>query len=260
MLRQVFSNSIKMLPKNIKRSQTMSLYNRSPRMFFSETKDEEPQPSSFNILDQVKLTEEELKKTPLEKSTLKKLAEPYGADVYKRLKDEFNYFQKLSTENGNIKKELNSMQTIYTKNKDAIEKLKKMVQEEKEEGERIAIRLKKEIEKEKIFAVSKFSTEILEVIDNIERLIENCKVENDSQTYQGMFVIYNSALNVLKRFGIQKIPSPLGQQVDLDFHEIVFHAPYPGKPNGEVLDVSQTGYVIGDRVLRASKVGVVKNL
>lgn len=236
--------------------------NRIIRNYFSDKnkEDEERMAETQSIFDKIKLNQDELKKSPLEKNTLKKLSEPYGKDVKLRLKEEWEYYQRVKKRNQELETEIKSINTVCSKNKEAVEKLKTMVQEEKEEGARIATRLKKEIEKEKTFAVSKFSIEILEVIDNIERLIQNCQVENTTQTYQGIEVIYNSSLNVLKRFGIQKIPSPLSQQVDLDFHDIVFHAPYPGKPDGEVLDVSQTGYVIGERVLRPTKVGVVKNM
>ena len=117
----------------------------------------------------------------------------------------------------------------------------------------------REIEKEKVFAISNFSKDVLEVVDNLDRVLNQCKADSETTVYQGVEMIKNNSLTVLKRFGIVPIENPLNEQVNLELHEIVFHAPYPGKPDGYVLDVSQSGFMIGDRVLRPAKVGVVKN-
>ena len=205
-------------------------------------------------------TENELKKSPLERETYMKLLTSLDNDTQKRFEQDWENIQRTRTEVKNFKKQSNLLQVATDKNKNVIDKLKTMVEEERLESARVAKRFSLQVEKEKVFAISKFSTEILEVIDNIERLIKNCDHEKETDTFRGIEIVYKNSLGILKRFGVDQIPSPLGEQVNLDFHDIVFHVPYPGKTNGEILDVSQVGYTIGERVLRATKVGVVKNM
>jgi len=50
-----------------------------------------------------------------------------------------------------------------------------------------------------------------------------------------------------------------GEIANFDYHEVIFVAPLPGKEENSILAVQEEGYMIGDRVLRNAKVGVVKN-
>lgn len=52
---------------------------------------------------------------------------------------------------------------------------------------------------------------------------------------------------------------PKGEKFDPTMHEAVFTVKEEDKENGTVAVVMQTGFKIGDRVLRAAKVGIVKN-
>jgi molecular chaperone GrpE len=49
-----------------------------------------------------------------------------------------------------------------------------------------------------------------------------------------------------------------GEKFDPNFHQAMFEVPGSGKPNGTVVQVVQTGYKIGERVLRPALVGVAK--
>jgi molecular chaperone GrpE len=51
---------------------------------------------------------------------------------------------------------------------------------------------------------------------------------------------------------------PEGQKFDPNFHQAMFEVPNPDVPNNTVVQVVQSGYVIGDRVLRPAMVGVAK--
>ena len=70
---------------------------------------------------------------------------------------------------------------------------------------------------------------------------------------------YNNTLKVFSKFGVNKIEDPVGREVDLDYHEIVFSTPHQDKAEEEVIHVVKDGYMLGDRVIRAAKVGVIKN-
>jgi len=51
---------------------------------------------------------------------------------------------------------------------------------------------------------------------------------------------------------------PQGQKFDPNLHQAMFEVPNPDVPNGTVVQVVQSGYVIADRVLRPALVGVAK--
>jgi len=49
-----------------------------------------------------------------------------------------------------------------------------------------------------------------------------------------------------------------GQKFDPHKHQAMFEVPDPTRPEGTVVQVVQTGYAIGDRVLRPAMVGIAK--
>ena len=61
----------------------------------------------------------------------------------------------------------------------------------------------------------------------------------------------------LKKFQVSEY-KPEGEKFDPNVHEAVFMFDDPNKDNNTVGQVMQSGWKIGDRVLRAAKVGVVK--
>jgi molecular chaperone GrpE len=62
---------------------------------------------------------------------------------------------------------------------------------------------------------------------------------------------------VLARFKLEQY-DPKGKPFDPALHEAVFTVPDSEFENGSVAVTMQTGWKIGDRVLRAAKVGIVK--
>lgn len=62
---------------------------------------------------------------------------------------------------------------------------------------------------------------------------------------------------VLERFKVTQY-DPMGKNFDPKLHEAVFTIPKSEKSNDTVEVVISTGWKIGDRILRAAKVGIVK--
>ncbi len=63
--------------------------------------------------------------------------------------------------------------------------------------------------------------------------------------------------SALERHGVKKI-EPEGERFDPNFHQAMFEVPNPDLPANTVVQVVQTGYVIGERMLRPAMVGVSK--
>ena len=64
-------------------------------------------------------------------------------------------------------------------------------------------------------------------------------------------------LSTMERHGVKKL-DPEGQKFDPNFHQAMFEVPNPEVPNNTVVQVVQSGYQIGERVLRPAMVGVAK--
>ena len=67
-------------------------------------------------------------------------------------------------------------------------------------------------------------------------------------------------MNTLKKHGLERFdPGEAGDKFDPNRHDAVFQAPQQGKEDGTVFYTQQKGFLLNGRVLRAAKVGVVKN-
>lgn len=98
---------------------------------------------------------------------------------------------------------------------------------------------------------------LLPVLDDCEIALEQLKKSSDSAAaIEGTELIYNKLMAYLKSKGLSVIEAK-GQVFDTDFHEAVTQFPAPDEDmKGKVIDVVQTGYMLGDKVLRYAKVVV----
>ena len=120
---------------------------------------------------------------------------------------------------------------------------------------------KKRVSKEKLDLISTASEKVfvnlLPIIDDFERAISaNEKVEDIDAIKEGFNLIYNKMLQLLKRFDVEEIAAK-GEDFNTDFHEAVTHFPVEKEEDkGKVIDVTEKGYKIKDKVIRYSKVVV----
>ena len=100
-------------------------------------------------------------------------------------------------------------------------------------------------------------TDILPVIDDLERAIANsAKSEDYNALKEGVELIYNKLMHILEQKGLQKI-SPKNEPFDTDFREAIAMIPAPSEDlKGKVLDCAIDGYKLNDKVLRHAKVAV----
>lgn len=138
------------------------------------------------------------------------------------------------------------------------------------ENDNTVKRYKKEIDSTREFAITKFAKDLLDVRDNIEAAsqhVNKLKIEEikDIEELRQQFLQISKGMNMtshvmdncLKRFGVVQF-SPLGQKFDPNRHEAIYTVPESEQENNTVANVMQTGWQIGDRCLRAAKVGIVK--
>lgn len=98
---------------------------------------------------------------------------------------------------------------------------------------------------------------LLPIVDDFERGLKATKdAEDPDAVRQGMELIYNKLVKYLEANGVKAMDST-GQAFDPEFHEAIATIPAPSEDlKGKVIDTTQTGYTINDKVLRHAKVAV----
>jgi molecular chaperone GrpE len=74
---------------------------------------------------------------------------------------------------------------------------------------------------------------------------------------EGIELAEREMQRLLAKHGVKPIEAD-GQKFDPHKHQAMFEVPDPSKPEGTVVQVVQTGFAIGDRVLRPAMVGVAR--
>ena len=122
---------------------------------------------------------------------------------------------------------------------------------------------KKRTQKEKIELIATASEKVilglLPIVDDYERAIQfNQTVEDVNVLKEGFDLIYNKLIALLKRFEVEEIVAE-GASFDTDLHEAVTHFPSACEEDkGKIMEVTQKGYKLKDKVIRFAKV-VVSN-
>lgn len=130
--------------------------------------------------------------------------------------------------------------------------------------ENLRRRTAKEVSDARAYGITGFAKDMLTVADNIRRALEAAPKElieaadpAIKSVIEGVELTERDFLNSLDRHGVRKL-EPLNQKFDPNFHQAMFEVPDPSIPSGTVVQVVQTGFAIGDRVLRPALVGVSK--
>jgi len=120
---------------------------------------------------------------------------------------------------------------------------------------------KKRTNKEKLDIIAtaseKVITGLLPIIDDFERAIKHNQNTDDLSTLkEGFELIYNKFMALLKRFDVEEIKA-LGETFDTDLHEAVTHFPAQyDEEKGIIMEVTQKGYKLKEKVIRFAKVVV----
>ena len=97
---------------------------------------------------------------------------------------------------------------------------------------------------------------LLPVLDDCERALQMLENSSDESAKQGTALIYDKLMAYLKSCGLEVIKAK-GEVFDVDYHEAVTQFPAPSEEmKGKVIDVVQTGYMLGGKVIRYAKVVV----
>lgn len=132
------------------------------------------------------------------------------------------------------------------------------------EMENLRKRTAKEVADAKLYGVTGFARDVLDIADNLQRALDAVPAEARAAADPGLTALIEgvelterSLLNALEKHGVKKF-DPQGQKFDPNFQQAMYEVPDASVPAGTVVQVMQAGYTIGERVLRPALVGVAK--
>jgi molecular chaperone GrpE len=98
--------------------------------------------------------------------------------------------------------------------------------------------------------------DILPVLDDFERALQNMEKNGNESDIQGVTLIYNKLKDTLKKKGLEEIEA-MNAEFNTDEHEALTMIPAPEEDKkGKVLDVIQKGYKLNGKVIRFARVVV----
>ncbi|CAI6351446.1 unnamed protein product [Macrosiphum euphorbiae] len=149
---------------------------------------------------------------------------------------------------------------LHEENKSLTEKVRRYLAE----TENIRKRTIKETADAKIYAIQGFCKDLLDVADSLSKATECVPKEAvcDSNPhlkhlYEGLVTTESQLQTIFQRHGLMSI-NPLNEKFDPNSHKALFEQVVEGKEGGIVVVVSQIGYKLHERIVRAAAVGISK--
>ncbi len=118
---------------------------------------------------------------------------------------------------------------------------------------------KKRTSKEKMefftYANQEMMVSMLGVLDDFERALKEIAKNGNPTDLQGVELIYQKFKSKLTEKGLKIMEVRAGDTFNVDFHEAITQVPSPSEDlKGKIVDVIETGYTLGDKVIRFAKV------
>jgi len=132
------------------------------------------------------------------------------------------------------------------------------------DAENVRRRAQKDVADARAYAITSFARDLLSVRDNFQRALQSAEsVDPESLPpelkglLEGVRMTERELGSVFERHGVTTI-DPTGQRFDPNHHQAMFEVEDQTVPSGTVVQVMQTGSMIGERILRPAMVAVSK--
>lgn len=163
-------------------------------------------------------------------------------------------------QNGN--EDISIEKTVENQNKQ-IKELKDQLLRSLAESENLRKRTIKEVADAKKYSHLYFVRDLVSSVDNLQRALEAVP-DDKSQLSEpiknliiGLEIVEKDILNTFEKHSLKQI-NPLGEKFDYNMHQAMFEVPTTEKDPGFVVEVSQKGYLLHDRLVRPAMVGISK--
>jgi len=171
--------------------------------------------------------------------------------------------QDINEENINNQEEINPQtETTTEENVTEIPTAEELLAVEKDRYIRLYAEFenyKKRTSKEKIefftYANQEMMVSMLGVLDDFERALKEIAKNGNPADLQGIELIYQKFKSKLTEKGLKIMEVRAGDSFNVDYHEAITQIPAPSEDlKGKIVDVIETGYTLGDKVIRFAKV------
>lgn len=178
--------------------------------------------------------------------------------------DEQQGARNISPENGEPAEPIDVTESIETLSQE-IENLKQKADDNlnkairaQAELDNVLKRTSRDIENAHKYALEKFVTELLPVLDSLELGISATdNVEDIASLREGMDLTLKKFVDTLEKFGVEII-NPQDQKFNPELHEAVSMQELENAEPGSVISVMQKGYSLNGRLVRPAMVMVAK--
>ena len=175
--------------------------------------------------------------------------------------------EKNLSEDGDLKEKETEKVSDSEKEESAEEKLKETQEKllrSMAETENQRRRFEKEKEEAFEFGGFNFARESLSLLDNIDRAINSFKNDDKlkdnkdlNKIIDGIDIIKKDLISIFKKNGIESIEC-INKKFDPNFHQAMLEIENSTKEPGTIIQEIQKGYMMKNRLLRPSLVGVAK--
>lgn len=166
---------------------------------------------------------------------------------------------KSQEENATTESENTEHEDPLAKAEEKIEQLKDQLLRQAAEFDNYRKRTIKEKSELILNGGEKVISALLPIMDDLERAADNFeKTDNIETLKEGVNLIISKLEKTLSGQGLQKIDA-IGKEFDTDFHEAIALIPATeDSQKGLVIDCTQTGYTLNNKVIRHAKVVVAQ--
>ena len=147
---------------------------------------------------------------------------------------------------------------LKTQIEEAANKEQDILLRSRAEIENLRRRTEQDVEKAHKFALEKFSKDILNTIDNLERALAapaNKEDESVKALFDGVELTLKELVSTVSRFGVEAV-GVVGEAFNPDLHQAISMQPAEGFESNQISVVLQKGYTLNGRVIRPAMVMV----
>ena len=147
---------------------------------------------------------------------------------------------------------------LKTQIEEAANKEQDILLRSRAEIENLRRRTEQDVEKAHKFALEKFSKDILNTIDNLERALAtpaNKEDESVKALFDGVELTLKELVSTVGRFGMEAV-GVVGEAFNPDLHQAISMQPAEGFETNQISVVLQKGYTLNGRVIRPAMVMV----
>ena len=150
---------------------------------------------------------------------------------------------------------------LQTKN----EELKDQLMRTLAESENLRKRTIKDVDQAKKYSHISFVRDLVSSVDNFKRALDSLPEDKADlpepikNLIIGLEIVEKEINSTFEKHNLKQI-SPLGEKFDYNFHQAMFEVPTNDTDPGTVIEVSQIGYLLHDRLVRPAMVGISKKI